>query len=814
MASAHNENNHMLDAALALAEGGWPVFPCNPETKAPLTPAGFNDATVDPVLINRWWARNPGALIGVPTGGAIGAWVLDIDDPGAFEAACDIALPRTRCARTGKGYHLYFEWDPAAPIHNLQRTKKGWPIPSLPGAEVRGDGGYVIVPPSIHPNGKPYVWDCIEEASEAPDELVARIKNRKASVLPVADDALQPSTIEGEDKKYGLAALKRECDSVSTAGDGEQEATLNEAALKIGGLVAGGELSMRTAAAHLMAVGMTMPSFNPGSPWTPQAIEAKVKRGISQGMSSPRSAPHLKVVKRAPDASDDNQTDDRAGQPVIRIREGYLHTIATQAEDALILAEKPFYVRNGIVRPIIDDVPTFKNGMTKTARLKVVDEDTMVDHLSQSAIFTKFNQRKQADVRADPPRQVAATILSRDGQWRFKRLAGVITTPTMRPDGTILSQAGYDEATYLLLLDPPILPAMPTHPTRADAMSALEKLDDLLSEFPFVDDASRSVALSALITPVVRGAMPAVPLHITTAPAAGTGKSYIFDLTAGIAMGNRMPVFSAGKNEEELEKRLGGALLKGQPLISIDNVNGGLGGDLLCQAIERPIVDLRPLGGSTIISVDNRASMFATGNNIHVVGDMTRRVIVASLDANMERPENRQFKAKPFDMIMADRGGYIAAALMVARAYAVAGYPDELPALASFEDWSKLVRSALVWLGRTDPLKSMDKARAEDPTLEALGALFVTWYDADNSHGFTTGELKKLVDTTDAFGGIIHVNLRAALTEVASDRSGGIDPRVLGQYLGRNKGRIVQGIKLVVADDNHAKQKVWRVVKP
>ncbi|MFD2135068.1 hypothetical protein ACFSLT_07185 [Novosphingobium resinovorum] len=167
-------------------------------------------------------------------------------------------------------------------------------------------------------------------------------------------------------------------------------------------------------------------------------------------------------------------------------------------------------------------------------------------------------------VITDPPRPVAATILSRDGEWQFPRL-GVITTPTLRPDGTILSTPGYDAQTQLLLMDPPRLPAIPEQPTRADALKALAFLNALLDEFPFVDEASRSVALSGLITPVVRGAMQVAPMHVTSAPVAGSGKSYIIDLAAAISIGQRAPVMAAGRDEAETEKRLVSALLGGRP---------------------------------------------------------------------------------------------------------------------------------------------------------------------------------------------------------------------------------------------------------
>ncbi len=313
-------SNVLQSAALDHAARGWPVFPCNPETKSPLTSHGFKDASTDPKVINAWWARWPEAMIGVPTGEAIGAWVLDVDDPAAFEAGCDIALPATRRSTTGKGYHLFFAWNGAMPIINAQRTAKDWGIPGLPGADVRGQGGYVIVPPSIHPSGKPYVWASDEEPSDAPDELVALIRSRKGeAVTPPASAAREvaPTTptlrtaMHDTDSAYGLAALKRECDLIAVAGAGAQEGTLNGAALKIGALVGGGELSIRTATSELIGAGLGMTSFDPRNPWTVEAVSSKVARGLEAGQRNPRSAPAaVASAKRLVAANDDAEMSE------------------------------------------------------------------------------------------------------------------------------------------------------------------------------------------------------------------------------------------------------------------------------------------------------------------------------------------------------------------------------------------------------------------------------------------------------------------------------------------------------------------------
>jgi putative DNA primase/helicase len=507
---------------------------------------------------------------------------------------------------------------------------------------------------------------------------------------------------------------------------------------------------------------------------------------------------------------------DRADSdlPVIQLEAGELHNIATAAETALIAAGTPFFVRGErLVRPVTDDLPASHGRRTKVARLSDVTEAVMIDRLSRCALWIKFDARARKCVPADPTPKVAATVLARDGEWRFRKLTGVITTPTLRPDGTILSEPGYDEATRLLLLDPPPMPAIPPRPTKQDATKALQLLDHLLDEFPFVDDASRSVALSALITPVVRGAVSVTPMHATTAPVPGSGKSYIIDLASAINSGERAPVLTAGRNEEETEKRLVAALLSGQTIISIDNVNGTLGGDALCQIIERPVVAVRPLGASVFTKVESRASCYATGNNIQLVGDMTRRVLLCSLDPDVERPELRTFHSSPFDEVLSDRGRYVAAALTIVRAYVVAGFPGKLTPLASFEDWSKLVRSALVWLGQVDPCETMNKARAEDPITSALSNLFTSWHAAAGSAARTCAAIKEVANQNDDFGGLRHATFREALVEVADDGRNGINSKKLSYFLKRYEGRIISGLKLLSEEDTHSKQKAWKVIR-
>ena len=277
---------------------------------------------------------------------------------------------------------------------------------------------------------------------------------------------------------------------------------------------------------------------------------------------------------------------------------------------------------------------------------------------------------------------------------------------------------------------------------------------------------------------------------------------------------------STGASTEEMEKRLGSALMKGQPLIAIDNISGELGGDALCQAIERPVVDIRILGRSENVRVEARGTtLFATGNNFVIVGDVCRRVITCNLDAEMERPELRQFDFDPIERVLADRGKYIAAALTICRAYIVAGRPDTAPKLASFEGWSDTVRSALIWLGKADPVKSMDESRAEDPETLELMEMMDAWERAIGVGGGSRVKLSAVLDkgsaTVRAHDGAElepkYPDLHSALGGIyrrATGRNGLPDARTLGLWLRRVKGQIM-GQKRFACEPNSKGGSEW-----
>jgi len=173
-----SEDDRMLRAALAYAERfRFAVFPCRPRQKTPLTEHGFKDASKDPAQIRKWWERWPDANIGIATGAISGVVVLDIDPRHGgddtletLQAKHGKLLATPTVLTGGGGLHSYFR-HPGGLVPN-SASKIGQ------GIDLRGDGGYVIAPQSIHESGNRYLWEVSSRIDEIPfAELPAWILN-------------------------------------------------------------------------------------------------------------------------------------------------------------------------------------------------------------------------------------------------------------------------------------------------------------------------------------------------------------------------------------------------------------------------------------------------------------------------------------------------------------------------------------------------------------------------------------------------------------------------------------------------------------
>jgi hypothetical protein len=500
--------------------------------------------------------------------------------------------------------------------------------------------------------------------------------------------------------------------------------------------------------------------------------------------------------------------------PSIRVIDAELPRVVDEVEFALLQANLGLYQRGGrIVRPICMKVPAGDGRTTISWRLGIVSGAHIAETATRAASFSKYDRRKKEWHKVGCPTRIAETYLARM-EWRLPPLAGTITAPLLRFDGSLLDQPGYDPGTALLF-DPAdtIFPPVPDHPTRKEAEDALELYVDLLSEFPFVDEIDRAVALSGILTALVRRSLPSAPIHVITAPDFGYGKTLLADIIAFISTGNFCPVSSQGDSPEELGKHLAAALIDGADLICIDNISQPLGGDLLCQMLTQRTVRLRPLGISTTMEVSTAITVLATGTNLVIQDDLVRRALRCRLAGNLERPELRQFKKRPLEEIAANRGALVAAGLTILRGYIATGRLARHPTVGSFEAWCSMVRDPLCWLGLPDVTDSITKTRAGDTKLSSLGALLEQWNSSVGSTGITAKSLvakacEQEPDGREGTDRFIYPELRDALLTIAGDK-GAISTVTLGYWLRSNAGKIVDGRRIIQDSEGHHVQK-WR----
>jgi putative DNA primase/helicase len=164
-------------------------------------------------------------------------------------------------------------------------------------------------------------------------------------------------------------------------------------------------------------------------------------------------------------------------------------------------------------------------------------------------------------------------------------------------DGRILDRPGYDPETGILF-DPQgtAFPPVPPFPTQYGARQAFEVLTALFKEFPLVDEPSKSVLWSALLSGLARPAVSFVPAHAFTAPSDGTGKSKLIDCVGVLLTGRESAAVSQAIDETEFEKKLGAVLLAGDAIVSIDNCTEPVGSALLCMSLTQSEVQIRSSG--------------------------------------------------------------------------------------------------------------------------------------------------------------------------------------------------------------------------
>jgi Bifunctional DNA primase/polymerase, N-terminal/Primase C terminal 2 (PriCT-2) len=481
-----------------------------------------------------------------------------------------------------------------------------------------------------------------------------------------------------------------------------------------------------------------------------------------------------------------------AGNPAIYQRAGRLVTILRTP-----LAGK---VKPGLKRP------------TGSPRIDAIEAPRLREMLSSAVQWVKIKTDKKGmkfESLVHIPDWATAAIMARKAWAGIRPLMAIVECPAMLGGGELLNVAGYHAGSGLLYEPAISFPPVPDPPTLEDAHKAAQSLLATVADFPFVGAEDRAAWLAACLTPLCRHAINGpCPMFTATANSPGSGKTLLFDLISIVATGRDIAKTTLPDSEDEMRKRVTSIALEGDPMVLIDNVDGEIGGPTLDAALTSTSWKDRLLGRSAMTGdMPLNTIWFATGNQLGYKGDTVRRVVPIRLNTDLERPEERsdfQISGPIRAYVTRERGRLVTAGLTILKAHHAAGSPDcGLKPLGGFEAWSMVVRNAVMWATRLDPLVTRAGLDANDAKAQERSAIVSGWAELPGSDvGLTVAEALAFIEPSlSPTGGSRFVlrdkNPYPRLREAFTGRDGKLlSPLAVSGRLRKIRGRVTEGLRL------------------
>ncbi len=495
---------------------------------------------------------------------------------------------------------------------------------------------------------------------------------------------------------------------------------------------------------------------------------------------------------------------------VIQVNDRYLPDVTDDALEALIALNNPprIFTRLGaLVRLHNND-----SGLI----IQPLSIDGLSEELGQAAGF--FENNGNRTFKAFPPMRVVRNILAANEWPGIPEIKGIIETPVIRPDGSILCEPGYDAATKLYFN--PIVDIssvkIPEVLTKRHAEASAEYiLDEIFGDFPFEDNASKTNTLAMLLSVIARPMIGGnVPLAIIDKPQAGTGASLIADIFSMITTGSPASMWGMPGTEEEWRKAITSALMAGKPIIVIDNITGKFRSVHLTRALTAKFWEDRMLGKNIMLRLPQEAVWIATGNNIQIGGDVARRSIWIRIDAACARPwERAGFKhADLLAWIKENHDSVLAYLLIMVRAWVLAGGQRGSKKLGSFNEWAATISGILEYAGVKEFMGNATKLYEEmDQDAQEWDVFLAAWLGCYGNCAIDSARLQRDLVGFDfgPYGDLYNAMPEDIAKAVNRERRATLS---LGVEL-RKKLNVVtsSGLKLTQVKDAHSKVNLWKV---
>ena len=372
-------------------------------------------------------------------------------------------------------------------------------------------------------------------------------------------------------------------------------------------------------------------------------------------------------------------------------------------------------------------------------------------------------------------------------------------TPIIRPDGTMIV-SGYDKSSLSFVSTMEWTDHVAEMPANLAAM-AIKTIRLHFSRVTFASDLDFSVFVSALMTAFLCRELRTKPAFGISAEKPGSGKSTLVSAITALALGRAVTLINKAKTEQAFEKQLDAALRLRPGIISVDNVTYPIEGARLCSILSEREILIPATGNRTTTEVEP-AMLFFNGNNLNIVGpDLKRRSLIIRLHERRETVDEARGSTW-IDELLERRDVIVPEMMNLLVAFKRANSPRQTAPLASFEDWSRVVRDAIVWAGLPDPVLSQTRAdpcsmpSARSDGLQLLlkitaGQRFTASSLLHNMKfsGLTDDDIGQLLQINSC--GLSTVKIGIALRKLSARKTADLSLHCVGSHAGTSHWQIV-----------------------
>ncbi|MGA2796117.1 MAG: hypothetical protein ABSE63_00930 [Thermoguttaceae bacterium] len=446
-------------------------------------------------------------------------------------------------------------------------------------------------------------------------------------------------------------------------------------------------------------------------------------------------------------------------------------------------------------------VPPQVKDTNGAACCEAIPREILLPKLTGLARFEKLHEKK-GWIGTIPNNDLVRAVLASGPFEGVRPLMNVVSGPIILPSGDIVATPGYDDQSGCFL------DVENGYPEIMPLVIALKKIRYVFQDFPHAKPAHESAAIACLLSLSGRQAFDGpAPMFPNVGNQPGLGKGLEGDVTTMIYEGRVACRQPYPYTDEELVKIITATAINGKPYILLDNCEDELGGGVLESAVTSTRYTGRILGLSKSVDLPLRIIWMASLNGANYSHDMQiRRVCPVELSTNLEFPDKRDDFAEPnlLQYCRDNRKDLAIAALSILHHFIKAGKPDQhLSTWGSFQEWSDLIRSAIVWANLADPDSREDLIKTSNSDAYSLLRQLVASF---SELGATSYNTAVTVSNAVGRGGS---NDEAVLDSVPTlrDLLSMIPHRdknhALGQLLSKYRGRICENKKLERTDHAH-----------